>query len=346
MRIAILGGSFDPIHNGHLQIAKHALKKMAIDEVWFMPTKDTPLKDHRITPFVMRSQMIRFAIRPYRHMQLCTLENRESEKSYTIDTVMLLKKIYPTYEFCWLIGSDQALLLDQWKDIQKLMELIPFYVFTRNGMQTPSPYPLHYVEMGMIDISSTDIRNGFKLHMVPKTVRSYIGEHGLYIDTMIKTAMSEHRYLHSKNVAMLCQELACAHHIDEKQAYLCGMFHDVCKQWTYEQAQVWMKYLEPSLIEEHHNIWHAYIASKYVKRYYHIEDQDVLFAIRNHVKGSSKKVLSMILYVADKLDPTRGYDTSQTLTLCKKDIHAGYEEVQQQQHAYLLKTLPKGVEHE
>ena len=87
MRIAVLGGSFDPIHKGHIQIAKMALKKMRIDQVWFMPAKDAPLKDHQSVSFYDRCQMVRCAIRPYRHMKLCTLEGERREKSYTIDTV-------------------------------------------------------------------------------------------------------------------------------------------------------------------------------------------------------------------------------------------------------------------
>ena len=76
MRIAILGGSFDPIHLGHLQIAKTALKKLAIDEVWFMPTFSTPLKQGQQASFADRCFMIKRAIYGYRRMKVCTLEQQ------------------------------------------------------------------------------------------------------------------------------------------------------------------------------------------------------------------------------------------------------------------------------
>lgn len=338
MRVAILGGSFDPIHNGHIQIAKYALKRLPIDEVWFMPTMDTPLKDRTLTAYEHRVNMIRLAIYPYRRMKLCQLEKREG-KSYTIDTVKKLKKRYPMYTFCWLIGSDQVAQLDKWKDIDTLMELVPFYVFARESDTISTTYPVQTALMPLIDVSSTEIRNGFKLNMLPDQVRNYIAKHVLYLESMVRSAMSEHRYEHSCSVAALCVELAKVHHVNERQAYLAGMMHDVCKQWDKEQSKIWMKYLEPDLQTEHPNVWHGYIASKYVKRYYHIDDKEVLFAIRNHVKGSMMSKLAMILYVSDKLDPARGYDSSETIALCKRELKQGYQEVMRQQQEYLKQKL-------
>lgn len=346
MKIAILGGSFDPIHCGHLQIAKQALKLLNIDEVWFMPTKDTPLKDKPLTPFNLRAKMISFAIQPYRHMKLCTMENDGDGKSYTIQTVEKLQNLYPNDSFSWLIGTDQVYQLDQWKEIDILLSRIPFYVFSRETTEIVSPYPLTFVQMPLIDVSSTEVREGKKLHYVPYKVRNFIGEHRLYIESMVQQTMNEHRYQHSCSVANLCVELARIHHEDVHKAYACGMFHDVCKQWPYERAELWMRHLETNLVTEHPNIWHGYIASKYVKRYYHVYDRDILYAIRHHVKGCKGNKLAMILYIADKLDPQRGYDVRETIALCKRDLYKGFDEVLKQQQSYLQKTLPKGVENE
>ena len=91
MRIAVLGGAFDPIHNGHLQIAKQALKQLRVDEVWFMPSAATPLKQTQAASFSDRAAMVALAIRPYRHMKLCTLEHELEGVSYSIRTVKLSK---------------------------------------------------------------------------------------------------------------------------------------------------------------------------------------------------------------------------------------------------------------
>ena len=74
MKIGLLGGTFDPIHNGHLAIAKTALKRLGLDQVWFVPSLKTPLKDRELTPFELRVIMMKKALRPYRKMKLCLIE--------------------------------------------------------------------------------------------------------------------------------------------------------------------------------------------------------------------------------------------------------------------------------
>lgn len=346
MRIAVLGGSFDPVHNGHLAIAKQALKHLPIDAVWFMPTRDTPLKERVITPFAQRAAMISLAISPYRKMHLCTLENEREGTSFTIDTVEELKHRYPFDSFCWLIGWDQAVQLSSWKEPDRLLELIDIYVVDRDTKLSAVRYPVHFLSMPLVEVSSTEIRHGNKLWMLPYAVRRFIADHGLYAASMVQSAMSEYRLQHSRSVAQLCVELAKIHHVNAEKAYLSGMFHDVCKQWPKEASAIWMRHLEPQHMQEHPNVWHGYIASKFVKRYFCIHDKEILFAIRHHVKGSSRSKLAMILYVADKLDPARGYDSNALIALCKKDLQAGFAAVWNEQQIYLKTHGKKGDEHE
>ena len=193
MRIAVLGGAFDPIHNGHLQIAKQALKQLRVDEVWFMPSAATPLKQTQAASFSDRAAMVALAIRPYRHMKLCTLEHELEGISYTIRTVKELKKRYPKHSFCWLIGDDQARQFDRWKDSEDLKQQLPFYVFSREQHTEQLPAGLQRVVMQLIPVSSSEIRKGHKLYQVPEAVRAYMGLHALYLESMVKEQMNEHR---------------------------------------------------------------------------------------------------------------------------------------------------------
>ncbi|MEI3116677.1 MAG: nicotinate (nicotinamide) nucleotide adenylyltransferase [Merdibacter sp.] len=163
-KIAVLGGSFDPIHKGHLQIAKQAVA-MGMDEVWFMPTYDTPLKDRNLTHSTHRLEMIKRAIAPYRRFHCCCIEIEREGKSYTIDTVRTLKREYPDADFYWLIGSDQANQMDAWKEPKELTSLVQFIVFSRRGAQQESPYPLLYQPMELVDVSSSEIRAGKKMEL-------------------------------------------------------------------------------------------------------------------------------------------------------------------------------------
>lgn len=334
MRIAILGGAFDPIHKGHIQIAKQALKKLAIDEVWFMPSASAPLKDGHCVSFADRAEMVKRGIRPYRHMRLCTLEGELGKVSYTINTVKALQKRYPMHSFCWLIGDDQALQFDLWKNSEELKQLLPFYVFSRQSNVT-LPDGLQQVTMPLIAVSSSEIRAGKKLYQLPKAVHRYIADNGLYIESMMQARLPQKRYVHSCSVATLCKELAKAHHLDVQAAYLMGMLHDVCKPLPYEQGKIYMKQLFPACLNEPAPIWHGYIGAAVASKVYGIHDRRILQAIYHHVKGRNHTDYDRILFIADKLDPSRGYDSSKEIAISMRDLKAGFAIVKQQQEAYL-----------
>lgn len=336
MRIALYGGSFDPVHNAHLQVAKTALKKGIADEVWMIPTYQNPWKTSSVASFSNRVKMLEAAISPYRKIKLCKIEEQLGGVSYTIDTVKGLIKQYPTYEFCYLIGSDQARTIEKWKAIDELMKLVKFYVFTREEEPIVSSYPLQFVEMKLLAISSTMVRDANLLY-VPKSVRRVIGEQGSYLIHFVKTRMSEKRFLHSVSVANLAVEIAKCHGLDEKKAWLCGILHDICKEMPYQEAKKWLAIYHPEHLDKAPAIWHGYLGAHFVERYYYVYDKDVISAIYHHVLGNGTGVYDQLLYVCDKLDPLRPYDSSETIALCKKDLYKGFLMVKKQQHTYLLK---------
>lgn len=337
MRIAVIGGTFDPIHMGHLAMAKHVLRHHLVDEVWFMVAQETPLKERKISSFHDRAAMCERAVRPYRHMKVCTLEQELPGMSYTIRTVKELKKRWPAHTFVWLIGGDQAAQLDKWKDIEQLVNEIQFFVFPRNQETITCSYPYTAMQMQLMDVSSSDIRQGYKRWMLPKAVQWYIAKHYLYIEEAIAARMSEKRYNHSKSVAQLCVQLAKAHHVDVQKAYAAGILHDICKEWSKDRSLPYMRKLFPKYLEEAVAIWHGYVGSAYIKHALAIYDKEILQAIFHHVKGSKVSSLAMIVFISDKLDPSRGYDSSASIAICMKHLKHGYEVVKQEQLAYLKK---------
>lgn len=336
MRVALLGGSFDPIHEGHLRIAKTALHKLAIDEVWFLPCKDAPLKKGQQVSFQDRCAMVKWAIAPYRKMKLCTLEGELEGVSYTIRTIKELKRRYAQHTFAFLIGDDQAAQFSRWKDSEQLKQEVTFYVFSRNA-NAKIPSGMKHIQMELIDVSSTEIREGKKHAALPKAVKRYIGEHGLYFEGWLANRMNEKRFRHSLSVAEVCVDLAKAHHLDTQKAWRMGIAHDICKQLPKEEAMIWMRHHMPAHMQEAVAIWHGYLGAAYAKRYLYIEDKQVRAAIYHHVKGDCTAPYAIILYVADKLDPSRGYDSSEQLAICKKSLSLGYQRVKQEQQEYLRK---------
>lgn len=337
MRIAIIGGSFDPIHLGHLAMARYVLSHHLVDQVWFMVAYLTPLKNRKLTSFDQRVALVEAAIQYDKRMKVCTLEAQRQGTSYTIDTVDILKQRYPNHRFVWLIGNDQAKQLGEWKDIDRLSKEIEFYVFPRDEEHIVCHYPYVKMNMKLMDVSSSEIREGKKRWCLPSVVQQKISESYLYVDSIAASRLSEYRFHHCESVAALCVELANAHHVNVQKAYCAGMLHDICKEWGKDRLQRYLMPLESIVLKEPAQIWHGYAGAYVVSKMLGIHDREITQAIYHHVKGSTCSPLAMIVYISDKLDPSRGYDSSATIALCKQDLMAGYQEVMRQQMAYLKK---------
>ncbi len=335
MKVALLGGSFDPIHKGHIQMAVYAKKQLQVDEVWFVVAKHAPIKATIPAPYALRKAMVEKSITAYRHFKVCDVEEHLEEKSYTIHTISILKKQFPNYSFYFIMGEDQVSQLHLWKDIDILQEQVQLCAFNRNGKQVTSTYMVQTLEMPDYDSSSTQIRKGHLLH-VPKPCHSVIHSHLLYYE-FVKEYMSEYRYHHSVRVAQLCKSIAIANGLDGHKAYVAGLLHDIGKEFSFitkEESEIILEHKRPALLEMHPSIWHGYISSYICAHSLYIKDKDILYAIEHHVLGKCRNKYAMVVYVADKLDPQRKYETQTLINLCKKNIYLGFQAVHEQQNAY------------
>ncbi len=333
-KIGLLGGSFDPIHNGHIHVALIVYNALNLDEVWFLPTVKTPLKDRGLTDIKYRAAMIKRIIRPYRHFKLSMIEEKNTIPSYSINTARLLHKMYPDDKFYWLIGSDVLTQLDSWKDIDELKKLVTFICVQRGDEAARD-------DVLMIDAerhpgSSTAVRNG-NFSYLPDNLRRYIITKGLYDEAIAQATVNEKRWEHVQSVAALCRDIAIANGLDGNKAYRAGLLHDIAKDMDRDRLDTYMDIYYPDKKELNHHIWHQYVGAAHLKRYYKLEDREILRAVEHHCLGDDDSPLSMVVYCADKLDPSRGYDSSKEIELCKQNIRKGFEVVHQQQEAYLRK---------
>ncbi|AMC93291.1 nicotinate-nucleotide adenylyltransferase [Erysipelothrix larvae] len=329
-QILLFGGSFDPIHNGHLEIALSALKQTKAEEVWFVLAALSPFKEDA-PPFEARASMVKLMINPYKRLKLCTIEQTLPIPSYSIDTITALKKQHPEVSFSWLIGSDQIPDLPKWKNYEALCEMVKFVVYPR-----PSHTYHHAFEeiKGLTyDISSTDIRNGRSLDTSPKILNAMM-EHGLYLKLITQSKMSEKRFKHTLRVTELALELAKHHHIDENRVYLASMVHDWCKEWDKKDLEIEMKKINPDLLKLHPALYHGFAAASVLSKHYYVRDKQVLNAIRGHVSGASTSDIGMILYIADKCERGRDYDSEPLIVLSKKNLRAGFKKVKQESKRY------------
>jgi nicotinate-nucleotide adenylyltransferase len=196
VNVGVLGGTFDPIHIGHLVVAEEARVKLRFDEVLFVPAGQPWLKlDRNITPVAHRAEMVRRAIANNPHFRLCTLEIERPGPSYTVDTLTKLQgQLGRDASLFFLLGRDTLAELPLWKEPEKVAQLCRLVVAPRLGsrdlkrLQTEIPGLLDKIiqlDMPVIGISSSDIRqrlaHGLSIrYLVPAEVEEYIEKHRIY----------------------------------------------------------------------------------------------------------------------------------------------------------------------
>jgi nicotinate-nucleotide adenylyltransferase len=188
MRIVVFGGSFDPIHHGHLVAALVAGEALGADEVRLVPVGEQPLKSgqHRATP-EHRAAMTELAAQGSRALVVDRAEILRPGPSYTIDTLRDLRHRFPAAHFSLLLGSDAAALLPKWREPDAVRELAEIVVFNRAGDERPPVGGCRFVTVPRLDISSTAVRERIRTgksvrYWVPDAVARYVDSHALYRD--------------------------------------------------------------------------------------------------------------------------------------------------------------------
>jgi len=192
-RIGILGGSFDPLHIGHLLLAESALEAFELEQVYFMPCADQPLKPGGAgADGQMRQRMIESAIEGHPQFGLLDLELVRGGTSYTVDSLAGIRQRFPDVTVYFLLGADKLGELRQWREIGRVVQLCRFGVFPRPGQTRPDPADLpagaviEYAPYArQIEISSSEIRRrvaeGQSIrYLVPDSVAMMIAERHLY----------------------------------------------------------------------------------------------------------------------------------------------------------------------
>jgi len=183
MRIGIYGGTFDPVHHGHLILARQALEEFKLDRLVFVPAAESPFKIHNhTTPAADRLAMLQLAIASEDRFSVDPIEIERGGISYSIDTVRMFRNRDPGAELFFLVGEDNAYRLTEWHRFEELKKLVYFVVLSRSEEFQSPEYP---VVQRRIEISSTEIRNRVAnqesiTYLVPESVKRYIEQYQLY----------------------------------------------------------------------------------------------------------------------------------------------------------------------
>jgi len=198
MRLGIYGGTFDPVHLGHLLLAEQCREACRLDQVWFIPAGSPPHKpEHAITPGKMRAEMLEFAVAGQPEYTVSRREVKRSGPSYTVETLRELRQEHPEDELFFLVGADSLADLPHWREPREIATLATLVVVNRGNAPLPQLESLvpHLgreavdrilvVSMPGIDLSSSDIRRRVRegrsiRYMTPRAVEQYIRTNSLY----------------------------------------------------------------------------------------------------------------------------------------------------------------------
>lgn len=213
-RLGLFGGTFNPIHHGHLRSAEEVAEALGLTRVWFIPAAVPPHKtDHEMAPYEVRCEMTRLAVRDHPVMEVSDIEGRRPGRSYSIETLRQIRgEVGPGCELYFILGLDAILEIPTWKDYAELFNLCHFVVLDRPGYERsrleevltrevhpgflplrdgagfrhPSGYQVIFLGTTLLDISATGIRRLVRQgrsirYLLPEAVRGYIINHKLYL---------------------------------------------------------------------------------------------------------------------------------------------------------------------
>ncbi len=195
-KIGFMGGTFDPIHNAHIELAKQAKKQYNLNEVIFMTSGEPPHKKNRgVTDKLLRYEMVKRAVEDIDGFSASDFEIKESGSSYSLNTLLWLKERYPEDKICFILGEDSLSDIDKWYKTDRIMRLCTLLVYPRHGMETLEALKkrteeryntkIMIIDAPIYHISSTNIRNMIKdgsdvSDLLPPQVYKYIKENGIY----------------------------------------------------------------------------------------------------------------------------------------------------------------------
>lgn len=189
LRIGIFGGTFNPLHNGHVALAKAFLRQAGLDEVWFVVSPQNPFKKNdALLADSLRLEMVRRAVADIPRMRVSDVEFHLPKPSYMYLTLRHLSAAHPDCTFTLLIGGDNWAAFDRWANADEILANYDIVVYPRSGeVIDPATLPanVRILDTQLIDISSTDIRRRIAMglpitDLVPPAISAFIAEKGLY----------------------------------------------------------------------------------------------------------------------------------------------------------------------
>jgi nicotinate-nucleotide adenylyltransferase len=346
LRLGILGGSFAPVHRGHIFLAEKALSALKLDRVVFVPAYRSPFKlnaEGMETSAKDRIEMLAASIAGDSRFAIDNCEIRREGVSYTVNTLEdIIERYLPTGKPLFIIGDDLAVDFPKWRESDKILKLADIAVACRiNSQAVKYPFEHITIENETLDVSSHEIRRmisegGDWQSLVPYGAASIIKDRKLYgyngnarpdgstpsvtapdsviqnVETAARETLSTERFLHSRHTAVHAYDLCRRFGLDPMDGYLAGIAHDLAKQLDNKQMLKIVKTAEieiSDLERDKPNLLHGKAAAVLLRERFSIHNEDVLEAVAVHTSGSENmRPLAKVIFIADKTEASRNID--------------------------------------
>lgn len=371
MRIAMLGGTFDPIHNGHLELARGFARRLSLDQVILMPTAIPPHKvKTSMAPPDKRLHMCRLAVQDDPLFTVSDWEIARGGASFTVDTLQALTAAQPQAEWFLITGADMFLTLGSWwrfADIARMATLCAAPRDAQNAAQLRA-YAAELEQQGarcvvadlpLMPVSSTALRKALAAgedtsRWLPVPVADYIAREGLYTTKkamntimtdeqfvdIIKGRLTERRFHHSLEVAKEARRLAEKYGADPARAYTAGLLHDILKDTAGDaQLQILKDFdiLQDDVEKQAPKLWHAHSGAVFLEKVLGVEDEEIIRAVRYHTTArAGMSLLEKILYLADFTSADRDYPDVDEM---RRQVEIGLEPAMEYALCYSIRDL-------
>lgn len=323
MKIALFGGSFDPVHQEHVQLVLVARKTLGLDRVIVLPAYISPFKRKGASASAKeRLEMCKIAFKEFPFVTVSDFELAAGDVSYSYLTCRHFREIYPEDELYFLLGADSLQTFSKWKKPEEILDCVTLCVVGRRGVATEQActelkklFGVHIVRLPYTggDISSTRVRAelmfGKKPKAIDEKVFAYIRKEGLYTHPFVLPALAlekETRREHSFRVALLATECALRFGVSQEQAILASALHD-CGKYVSLDSPLLKDFTSPSGVPA--PVLHQFTGAFLAEHQFGITDEEVLDAIRYHTSGRAKMTkLGELVFLADMLEEKRDFE--------------------------------------
>ena len=335
MRLGIFGGTFDPVHLGHIWTARSVRKELELDKLFMVVTADPPHKhdDNRLSGSV-RLRMLDNAINEEDGIYSSDVELKRGGKSYTVDTIAHFKGQYRGAEIFFIVGGDMLENFPQWREPKRILSMAKLVAVSRpdklrdmkvlaKSIEAEFGGTVIVSEFNGPDISSTEVRRRMFFAEPVDDLVSLETEHYMYkcalympeeivsIRSRLASVIRRKRLNHTMLTACEAVKLAHLYGADTQKARLAAILHDCIKLPNKELLEYCAQHCYDITEEERRNPYliHARLGAVIAMEEYGVKDPEVLQAIKNHTLGRvGMSLLDKIIYVADKIEPSREFD--------------------------------------